>query len=250
MSVCHPIPSRLTYSHSLLHLHPADSSKHMLSSTPLIWPWSPTLPSPYSHCCGLTLHDSPCVTGIMIPPLILLPPPTTTSHSWSGHLYSLSTLMITCGLRSGVIFGCSAHFCLLSSLWLIGHQRLLTLFISVDLSGALLPDTDITHLDTLKQQKNETLPALDHICMGIALCKKKKGKKSEYPTEISEMTQWWWNCGVGIYTGRKSLPTGSPNCLLNSRKQRAVERKVDSLTLDVFATGVCRLLVSVKILLH
>lgn len=92
-----------------------DSSQHMRSSTPLPWPWTPILLSPY--CC-LTHHDSSCVTGIMM------------IQSWSGHFHSSSYSMRTCGLRSCVLFSYSARFYLLSSLWLTGHQWLLTLHFS------------------------------------------------------------------------------------------------------------------------
>lgn len=44
--------------------------------------------------------------------------------------------VITCGLRSGVIFSDSAHFCLLSSLQVSGDQWMLTCFIF-----AVLPDS-------------------------------------------------------------------------------------------------------------
>lgn len=48
-----------------------------------------------------------------------------------------------------------------------------------------------------------------------------------------------------LHAGRKSLPTGSPNCFLNSREQHVVERKVDSPSLYSFATLFILVLLSV-----
>lgn len=126
----------------------------MLSSTPSIWPWSPNaiLWRLCSHAPWLPLcywyHDSSSDS---------IPPPSTATHSWSGS--PLLPFLLNDNW-------CSKEWCpsqLLSSFLLsqqLVHHWLQTFFISVDLSLAVLTDTQTLessgHPETHKKKQKKT----------------------------------------------------------------------------------------------
>lgn len=137
MPVCHHIHSQLTYSHS-----PSSpwSSVTFLNTCSRPHPYFDLcLPPSHYHTAAVVWHFLMCY-WYYSSSSDTVTPSSTDIHLVPGHLYSPSFSVVTCGLRSGVLFSHSANFCLLSSLWLSSHRWLLTLFVSLDLSPAGFTD--------------------------------------------------------------------------------------------------------------